>query len=82
VLYPVNRTNGADIAGTYAAPAGYPYYGTEGTSEVFAFHPSGANVALADGSVRLIADNIALKEFAALVTRSGHEEVVNTVFNP
>jgi prepilin-type N-terminal cleavage/methylation domain-containing protein/prepilin-type processing-associated H-X9-DG protein len=81
VLYPVNRTNGADIAGTYVSPTGYPYYGTEGTSEVYAFHPAGANVALADGSVRLISDAIALQEFAALVTRSGHEKVVNSVFN-
>lgn len=80
VLYPVNRTNGADIAGTYVNPTGYPYYGTEGTSEVYAFHPNGANVALADGSVRIINDSIALKEFGALVTRAGHEEVVNQVY--
>jgi prepilin-type N-terminal cleavage/methylation domain-containing protein/prepilin-type processing-associated H-X9-DG protein len=82
VLYPVNRTNGADVANQYTAPTGFPYYGTEGTSEVYAFHPGGANVALADGSVRLINENIALKEFAALVTRSGHEQVVNSVFEP
>jgi prepilin-type N-terminal cleavage/methylation domain-containing protein/prepilin-type processing-associated H-X9-DG protein len=82
VLYPVNRTNGADVANKYEAPAGFPYYGTEGTSEVYAFHPGGANVALADGSVRLINESIPLKEFAALVTRSGHEEVVNSIFNP
>lgn len=82
VLYPVNRTNGADIAGTYAVPAGYPYYGTEGTSEVYAFHPNGANVVLADGSVRLINDTIAIQEFAALVTRSGREQVVNSVYQP
>jgi prepilin-type N-terminal cleavage/methylation domain-containing protein/prepilin-type processing-associated H-X9-DG protein len=82
VLYPVNRTNGADVVNSYSAPTGFSYYGTEGTSEVYAFHSGGANVVLADGSVRFINESIPIKEFAALVTRAGHEQVVNSVFNP
>jgi prepilin-type N-terminal cleavage/methylation domain-containing protein/prepilin-type processing-associated H-X9-DG protein len=82
VLYPVNRTNGANVGNTYVAPSGFTYYGTEGTSETYAFHPGGANVALADGSVRLINETIPLREFAALVTRAGHEQAVNSVYNP
>ena len=79
VLYPVNRTNGEDIAGKYVSPNGYPYYGTEGTSEVYAFHPGGANVVFGDGSVRLINETITLREFARLVTRAGNEAVVAAV---
>ncbi len=75
VLYAINRTNGADVAGTYASPNGYPYYGTEGSGEVYAFHPSGANVAFGDGSVRLLDQDIAIRTFAALTTRAGGEEV-------
>ena len=74
-LYAINRTNGADIAGTYLSPNGYPYYGTEGTGEVFAFHPSGANVVLGDGSVRLIDQDIDIRTFVKLVTRAGGESV-------
>ena len=82
VLYAVNRTNGQDVAGTYVSPAGYPYYGTEGTGEVYAFHPGGANIAFGDGSVRLIDEKIGIREFAQLVTRAGHEEAVNQAYQP
>jgi prepilin-type N-terminal cleavage/methylation domain-containing protein/prepilin-type processing-associated H-X9-DG protein len=82
VLYAVNRTNGLDIAGTYTSPNGYPYYGTEGTAEVFAFHPGGANVVFADGSVRLIEETIGIREFARFVTAHGGEETVQTTFAP
>jgi len=74
VLYAINRTNGADVAGTYTSPTGYPYYGTEGSAEVYAFHPNGANVAFGDGSVRLIDQDIDIRTFAALVTRAGGEK--------
>ena len=73
VLFAVNRTNGYAIPPTTFPDA---YYGSEGTGEVYAFHPGGANVALGDGSVRLINENISIREFARLVTRSGGEEVV------
>lgn len=74
ILYAVNRTNGADIAGLYASPSGYPYYGTEGTGEVYSFHPGGANISYGDGSVRFISEQIRIREFARLVTRAGGEE--------
>jgi prepilin-type processing-associated H-X9-DG protein len=52
-----------------------PYYGTEGPAEVYAFHPTGANVAFGDGSVRLIDQDIDIRTFATLVTRAGGEQV-------
>lgn len=65
----INCTNGEEIGGSFP----HAYYGTEGTSEAFAFHPSGINTAFGDGSVRFIADNISMREFARLVTRAGGE---------
>jgi prepilin-type N-terminal cleavage/methylation domain-containing protein/prepilin-type processing-associated H-X9-DG protein len=66
----VNCTNGENAAGL---PFPLPYYGSEGTGEAFAFHTGGANVVFGDGSVRLIAAQIHVREFARLVTRSGGE---------
>jgi prepilin-type N-terminal cleavage/methylation domain-containing protein/prepilin-type processing-associated H-X9-DG protein len=67
---PLNCTNGEDI-GTVGFP--YPYYASEGTGEVFAFHPGGANVLLGDGSVRFIKETVGIRTFAALITRAGGE---------
>jgi prepilin-type N-terminal cleavage/methylation domain-containing protein len=69
----VNVTNGEDVRGQYP----HPVYGTLGTGEVFAFHTAGANVALGDGSVRLIRATIPIRTFAALVTRAGGEVTGN-----
>jgi prepilin-type N-terminal cleavage/methylation domain-containing protein len=66
----VNCTNGDDVGGQ-SFP--YPYYGGEGSSEVYAFHPGGAQVALGDGSVRFLAQTIHIREFARLVTRAKGE---------
>jgi prepilin-type N-terminal cleavage/methylation domain-containing protein/prepilin-type processing-associated H-X9-DG protein len=66
----VNCTNGEDVGSTVFP---HPYYGTEGTAETFAFHPGGANVALADGSVRIIGSTINIREYAKLVTRAERE---------
>jgi prepilin-type N-terminal cleavage/methylation domain-containing protein/prepilin-type processing-associated H-X9-DG protein len=68
----INATNGANSAGI---PFPLPYYGTEGNSEVYSFHTGGAHVLLGDGSVRFISENIGLRIFARLVTRSGGESV-------
>ena len=73
VLYAVNRTNGG--AYDFTSSNNDPTYGSLGSGEVFAFHPGGANVALGDGSVRLINQSIGIREFAALATRSGGEQV-------
>ncbi|WZO98841.1 DUF1559 domain-containing protein [Isosphaeraceae bacterium EP7] len=67
---PLNCTNGEDI-GTATFP--YPYYASEGSSEVFAFHPGGANVLMGDGSVRFIKETVGIRTFASLITRAGGE---------
>jgi prepilin-type N-terminal cleavage/methylation domain-containing protein/prepilin-type processing-associated H-X9-DG protein len=52
-------------------------YSSDPTGEVYAFHPGGANVAMGDGSVRLISEKTPINVFAALVTRSGSEDSAN-----
>ncbi len=41
--------------------------------EVYAFHPGGANVAMADGSVRFLSEATTARVLAALTTRAGGE---------
>ncbi|ADB15290.1 protein of unknown function DUF1559 [Pirellula staleyi DSM 6068] len=67
---PINCTNGEDV-GSASFP--HSYYGSEGTAEAYSFHPSGINVALADGSVRFLSSSINIREFAKLVTRAQGE---------
>lgn len=67
----VNCTNGEDFGTTFP----HAFYGSEGSSETYAFHPGGANVALGDGSVRLIAQTINIRDYARLITRSAGETV-------
>ncbi|MCE9544799.1 MAG: DUF1559 domain-containing protein [Planctomycetia bacterium] len=69
----INATNGEDFGST-AFP--HPYYGTEGTGEAYSFHNGGINVAIGDGSIRFLADDITINLFARLVTRGGHEIAV------
>jgi len=66
----INCTNGEDFGNI---PFPHPYYGSEGSSEAYAFHPGGANFAFGDGSVRLLSDTISIRDFARLVTRDGGE---------
>jgi prepilin-type N-terminal cleavage/methylation domain-containing protein/prepilin-type processing-associated H-X9-DG protein len=66
----LNCTNGEDV-GASAFP--HPYYGTEGTSEAYAFHPGGAQFAFGDGSVRLVSERISIRDFARLITRASGE---------
>jgi len=68
----LNCTNGDDFGST---PFPHPYYGSEGSGEAYAFHPGGANFAFGDGSVRLLSQNIGIRDFARLVTRDGGESV-------
>lgn len=67
----VNRTNGYDVANEVYSSTGYPSYGTEGTSQPYSFHNGGLNVAMGDGSVRFLDEQIAIGVISALVTRDG-----------
>ncbi len=42
-------------------------------SEVFSFHPGGAQFSLSDGSVRFVSENVDTLLFIGYCTRSGHE---------
>ena len=66
----INVTNGESVE---TAPYKGAIYGTEGTSEPYAFHAAGANHVFGDGSVRLLASDITIRTYAALVTRAGGE---------
>jgi prepilin-type processing-associated H-X9-DG protein len=68
----VNCTNGENVV-----PGGHPHpvYDRDGSSEVYAFHPGGANVVFADGSVRFVDEDIDIRQFARFVTRNGQELV-------
>jgi prepilin-type N-terminal cleavage/methylation domain-containing protein/prepilin-type processing-associated H-X9-DG protein len=48
---------------------------------VYSFHPSGANVAFADGSVRMLSSSISPATLAALITRAGGE-VIHGEYEP
>ncbi|MCI0360226.1 MAG: DUF1559 domain-containing protein [Planctomycetaceae bacterium] len=71
---PINCTNGEDFGSTTFP---HPYYGSEGSGEVYAFHPGGAQFALGDGSVRFISQTINIRDFARLVTRDRGEVMGN-----
>ena len=43
--------------------------------DIYSFHPGGANVLFADGSVRFVKSSINLNTLAALVTKAGGEVV-------
>ena len=66
----INVTNGESVE---TAPFRGAIYGTEGTGEPYAFHAAGANHVFGDGSVRLLASDVTIRIYAALVTRSGGE---------
>ena len=66
--------------GRGASPDGTAFFGPCAVNctndrEVYGFHPAGANVVLADGSVRLLKAKIEIRAFAALVTRAGNDVV-------
>ena len=68
----VNATNGESIL---TAAYGTGYYGSDGGSEVWAFHPGGAHVVFGDGSTKLIVRDVTIRVFSALVTRAGNEHL-------
>lgn len=65
----IGATNGFPYPSYNAAP-----FGTDGTSQPYAFHAGGGvNALLGDGSVRFIASSVSVSTFSALVTRNGGE---------
>ena len=66
----VNATNGDSIV---SQAWGTGYYGSDGSGEVYAFHPGGANVVFGDGAVKVIGGDVTARVFSALVTRAGQE---------
>jgi prepilin-type N-terminal cleavage/methylation domain-containing protein len=68
----INITNGESVE---TAPYQGAVYGTEGTSEPYAFHAAGANHVFGDGSVRLLSSDVTIRIYAALVTRAGGESL-------
>jgi prepilin-type processing-associated H-X9-DG protein len=49
-------------------------------NEIYAFHTSGANVLLGDGSVRFLSQSTSIRIVARLITRSGGEVVSGSDF--
>jgi prepilin-type N-terminal cleavage/methylation domain-containing protein/prepilin-type processing-associated H-X9-DG protein len=77
----INNINGEDV---YDITGGqpnemssfpYPFYGSNGTSETYAFHPAGANILFGDGSVHHLNEDIEIRVYARLVTRKGNEVI-------
>ena len=68
----VNATNGESIV---AQPWGTGYYGTDGASEPYSFHPNGVQVAFGDGSVKFVNEAISIRLLASLITRAGADQV-------
>jgi prepilin-type N-terminal cleavage/methylation domain-containing protein len=70
----INYVNGEDIV-----KSGYPHpvLSTYGTGAPYAFHAGVNNHVFGDGSVRSIAEDIDIREYARLVTRDGGEVTQN-----
>lgn len=65
----LNCTNGEGVT---SSPD--PYYGTQGSGQMYSFHPTGINVAMADGSVHFLANGIDMRIATRLATRAGGEK--------
>jgi hypothetical protein len=66
------RTNGFNHAADAYETTGFDApHGTEGSSQPYAFHVSGQNVLLGDGSVKFLDDKVAIWVLTSLVTRNG-----------
>jgi prepilin-type N-terminal cleavage/methylation domain-containing protein/prepilin-type processing-associated H-X9-DG protein len=50
-----------------------PYYGTDGTGQIYGFHTGGVNALFADGSVHFLSQSISIRSLAKLVTRASGE---------
>jgi prepilin-type N-terminal cleavage/methylation domain-containing protein/prepilin-type processing-associated H-X9-DG protein len=74
--YTINAANGVDTGGAFplTVPTGAPL-GTDGSGQIFGFHAGGANILLADGSVRLLPSTVSPDIVAALATRANLDVV-------
>jgi prepilin-type N-terminal cleavage/methylation domain-containing protein/prepilin-type processing-associated H-X9-DG protein len=75
--YTVNAANGIDTHGGYpltVASSGVAL-GTDGSGQIYGFHTGGANIVLADGSVRFLPSGISPAVIAALATRANNDVV-------
>jgi prepilin-type processing-associated H-X9-DG protein len=66
----INCTNGQEQT---AYPD--PIYGVDGTGQIYAFHPAGANALFVDGSVQFLQKKMDIRLLAKLVTRAAGEVV-------
>jgi prepilin-type N-terminal cleavage/methylation domain-containing protein/prepilin-type processing-associated H-X9-DG protein len=74
----INCTNGEDYlkgGSDDKSIVPLPFYGTNGTSETYAFHPGGANILFGDASVHFLQEGIDIRVYARMATRKGHEVV-------
>ncbi len=67
-----NALDGATNAGLIVGPCAV---NCTNQGEIYAFHPNGANVVFADGSVHFLQKTISIRVAAKLVTRKGGEPV-------
>jgi prepilin-type processing-associated H-X9-DG protein len=70
----INVTNG-EVLGSYTPPTGHPYYGVDGTGQIYSFHSGGTNALLVDGSVRFIRASTDIRAVAAVISRDGGEAI-------
>jgi hypothetical protein len=69
--FAINRTNGEPAGNAFP----HPYYGTDGTSQIYSFHTTCVNAAYADGSVHTIDESVDIRLLARWITRAGGEVV-------
>ncbi len=75
-----DHQKGFGIEGT--SPDGFTVVGEcaincNNSFEIYSFHQGGANVAMADGSVRFLREGMSIRTLAALSTRAGGEVIPN-----
>ena len=70
-IFPTGAASEAQSRKCRIPPGGF--YGTDGTGQIDSFHTGGASIALGDGSVRFLTQNVPVNVLAALVTRAGGE---------
>ena len=68
----MNATNGESIT---AQAWSTGYYGIDGASEPYAFHPNGAQAVFGDGSVKFLNENITIRLLSSLITRAGSDQI-------